>query len=106
MSAPACASDRTCAARSTVKKRTKVRYAILLMLFLVTAINVGDRAALFITGAAITAQLHISSVTLGYMFSAFGVGIRPWAIAGWIAPRSFWLSEGLTSHISRRFCGL
>jgi MFS transporter, ACS family, glucarate transporter len=70
MSAPAGLSTGH-AARSTVVKRTKVRYAILLMLFLVTAINVGDRAALSITGAAITAQLHISSVTLGYMFSAF-----------------------------------
>jgi ACS family glucarate transporter-like MFS transporter len=51
--------------------RSRVRYAILLMLFLVTALNVGDRTALSITGAAITTQLHINSVALGYMFSAF-----------------------------------
>lgn len=51
--------------------RSKVRFSILAMLFIVTAINVGDRATLSITGAALTEVLGIDSVTLGYMFSAF-----------------------------------
>jgi ACS family glucarate transporter-like MFS transporter len=51
--------------------RSKVRYSILAMLFIVTAINVGDRATLSITGSALTEVLGINSVTLGYMFSAF-----------------------------------
>ncbi|MGE7990549.1 MFS transporter [Pseudomonas sp. NPDC089554] len=41
------------------------------MLFIVTAINVGDRATLSITGSALIEVLNINSVTLGYMFSAF-----------------------------------
>ena len=51
--------------------RSKVRYYILAMLFIVTAINVGDRATLSITGTALTQVLGINSVTLGYIFSAF-----------------------------------
>lgn len=51
--------------------RSRVRYSILAMLFIVTAINVGDRATLSITGSALTEVLGINSVTLGYMFSAF-----------------------------------
>ncbi|MBZ9781383.1 MFS transporter [Pseudomonas sp. REP124] len=41
------------------------------MLFIVTAINVGDRATLSITGSALMEVLSIDTVTLGYMFSAF-----------------------------------
>ena len=48
MSAPAGLSTGH-AARSTGASRPKVRYAILLMLFLVTAINVGDRGTPSIT---------------------------------------------------------
>nr|WP_314871940.1 MFS transporter [uncultured Pseudomonas sp.] len=41
------------------------------MLFIVTAINVGDRATLSITGSALMEVLGIDTVTLGYLFSAF-----------------------------------
>jgi ACS family glucarate transporter-like MFS transporter len=51
--------------------RSKVRYYVLAMLFIVTAINVGDRATLSITGTALTQVLGINSITLGYIFSAF-----------------------------------
>lgn len=51
--------------------RSNVRYYILAMLFIVTAINVGDRATLSITGTALSQVLGINSVTLGYIFSAF-----------------------------------
>ncbi|WP_244145884.1 MFS transporter [Paraburkholderia tropica] len=50
---------------------TKVRYLVLLALFFVTAINVGDRAALSITGSAIIHEFNLSPITLGYMFSVF-----------------------------------
>jgi ACS family glucarate transporter-like MFS transporter len=63
--APAVAPAVNAAARS------KVRYYILAMLFIVTAINVGDRATLSITGSALTQVLGINSITLGYIFSAF-----------------------------------
>nr|WP_244158113.1 MFS transporter [Pseudomonas flavescens] len=41
------------------------------MLFFMTAMNYADRSTLSITGAAIQESFGISSVTLGYMFSAF-----------------------------------
>ncbi len=65
--------------------RSKVRYIILAMLFIVTAINVGDRATLSITGTALTQVLGIDSITLGYIFSAFAwayvIGQLP---GGWL----------------------
>lgn len=42
------------------------------MLFLVTAINYADRATLSIAGPALSKDLGISAVTMGYLFSAFG----------------------------------
>lgn len=51
--------------------RSRVRYLVLAMLFIVTAINVGDRATLSITGTALTQVLEINSITLGYIFAAF-----------------------------------
>lgn len=51
--------------------RSRMRHGILAMLFIVTAINVGDRATLSITGSALTGVLGIDSLTLGYIFSAF-----------------------------------
>ncbi|WP_087666566.1 MFS transporter [Caballeronia humi] len=50
---------------------TRARYGIMVMLFFMTAMNYADRATLSITGSAIKAQFGVSSVTLGYMFSAF-----------------------------------
>ncbi|MDE1164700.1 MAG: MFS transporter [Pseudomonas sp.] len=55
----------------TTAARSKVRYGVLAMLFIVTAINVGDRATLSITGSALTQVLGIDAITLGFIFSAF-----------------------------------
>ncbi|WP_323372715.1 MFS transporter [Winslowiella arboricola] len=43
----------------------------MVMLFFMTAMNYADRATLSITGTAIKSSFGLSSVTLGYMFSAF-----------------------------------
>jgi ACS family glucarate transporter-like MFS transporter len=51
--------------------RSRVRYTILAMLFIVTMFNYADRATLSITGSAIQKDLGIDAVSLGYMFSAF-----------------------------------
>lgn len=59
-------------ARSAVTRRSHVRYAILAMIFAMTAINFADRAAMSVSGSAIKSDLGISPVTLGYIFSAFG----------------------------------
>jgi ACS family glucarate transporter-like MFS transporter len=56
----------------SLDKPTKVRYQILLMLFLVTTINYADRATLSIAGSSIQSDLGIDAVSLGYIFSAFG----------------------------------
>jgi ACS family glucarate transporter-like MFS transporter len=53
-------------------KRTNIRYVIVAMLFLVTAVNYADRATLSIAGTALSKDLGISAVTMGYIFSAFG----------------------------------
>lgn len=69
-------------------KQTRVRYLILLMLFLVTTINFADRATISIAGSSIQKELGIDAITLGYIFSAFG-----WAYVlgqipgGWLLDR-------------------
>jgi len=65
----ATAADRAAAAQAV---RTRKRYIVLAMLFLVTTINYADRATLSIAGPALSKQLGIDPVTLGYVFSAFG----------------------------------
>ncbi len=52
--------------------RTRVRYGIVAMLFLVTAINYADRATLSIAGPALSKELGLDAVAMGYVFSAFG----------------------------------
>ena len=56
-------------------KPTRVRYLILLMLFLVTTINFADRATISIAGSSIQKELGIDAITLGYIFSAFGLSL-------------------------------
>jgi len=65
-----------------------LRYLILAMLFVVTIVNYADRATMSLVGASLQSDLGISSVALGYLFSAFG-----WAYAfgqipgGWLLDR-------------------
>ena len=53
-------------------KPGRVRYSILLMLFLVTTVTFADRSSMSIAGSALQADLGIDAVMLGYIFSAFG----------------------------------
>jgi ACS family glucarate transporter-like MFS transporter len=68
--------------------RGVVRYYILAMLFIATTVNYADRATLSIAGPQVQAQLGLSSVAMGYLFSAFG-----WAYVlaqipgGWLLDR-------------------
>ena len=70
------------------EKRTNVRYWIVVMLFIVTAFNYGDRATLSIAGASMTKELGLDSVGMGYVFSAFSwayvIGQIP---GGWLLDR-------------------
>lgn len=69
-------------------KPTRVRYAVLAMIFLVTVINYADRATLSITGKAMQAEFGFNAVDLGFIFSAFS-----WAYVmaqlpgGWLLDR-------------------
>ncbi|WP_316214471.1 MFS transporter [Bradyrhizobium sp. SZCCHNR2035] len=53
-------------------RRSRVRLFIVTMLFLVTTVNYADRATLSIAGSALSKELHLDPVAMGYVFSAFG----------------------------------
>jgi len=69
-------------------KKTKVRWIILAMLFMVTAVNYADRATIAIAGPVISKDLGLNAVQMGWVFSAFG-----WAYvvaqlpSGWLLDR-------------------
>ena len=54
------------------KKSVPTRYLILLIIFIVTAVNYADRATLSIAGTEVAKELQLSAVSMGYIFSAFG----------------------------------
>jgi ACS family glucarate transporter-like MFS transporter len=59
--------------RSTEElKKSNFRWVIVSLLFLVTAINYADRTVLSIAGPALAKSLNLNSVSMGYIFSAFG----------------------------------
>ena len=53
-------------------RRSRVRLFIVAMLFLVTTVNYADRATLSIAGAALSKEMHLDPIAMGYIFSAFG----------------------------------
>jgi len=67
---------------------SRIRYTVVLMLFVVSAVNYADRATLSIAGSDISKELGLSRVAMGYAFSAFGwayvVGQLP---GGWLLDR-------------------
>lgn len=69
-------------------KRTRVRYGVVVMLFLASTVNYADRATLSIAGTPIARELGLDPVAMGYVFSAFGwayvVGQLP---GGWLLDR-------------------
>jgi ACS family glucarate transporter-like MFS transporter len=59
--------------RSTEEqKKSNFRWVIVGFLFFATAINYADRTVLSIAGPALIKSLHLDSVSMGYIFSAFG----------------------------------
>ncbi|MCU5772621.1 MFS transporter [Erwiniaceae bacterium BAC15a-03b] len=69
-------------------KKTNIRWHIVIMLFFVTAVNVGDRTTLAIAGKDMSAALGINPSQMGWIFSAFA-----WAYClaqipgGWLLDR-------------------
>ncbi len=72
----------------SASRPTRVRYWVLLMIFIVTTVNYADRATLSITGPAMRTEFGFGAVQLGYIFSAFS-----WAYVlaqlpgGWLLDR-------------------
>ena len=64
------------------------RYLILLIIFIVTAINYADRATLSIAGTEVAKELQLDAVAMGYIFSAFGWAYLLMQIpGGWLLDR-------------------
>jgi ACS family glucarate transporter-like MFS transporter len=57
--------------KMSTQKATRVRWTILAILFLITTINYADRATISIAGPELKKVLGLSSVQMGYVFSAF-----------------------------------
>lgn len=53
-------------------KKSHFRWVIVSLLFFTTAINYADRTVLSIAGPALAKSLNLDSVSMGYIFSAFG----------------------------------
>src|SRR3974390_3100137 len=69
-------------------RKTYIRWLIVVILFVVTAVNYADRATISLAGPVITKQLGLNAAQMGYIFSAFG-----WAYVlmqlpgGWLLDR-------------------
>ncbi len=77
-------------AKDTVRK-TGYRFLTLALITIVLALSTGDRAALSVAGSDMAKELGISSVEMGYLFSAFS-----WAYVMFLIP-SGWLTDRIGS---------
>jgi ACS family glucarate transporter-like MFS transporter len=68
--------------------RTRVRWGILAILFIVTTINFADRATISLTGPEIKKLLGLSPVQMGFVFSAFAWSyVAAQLPGGWLLDR-------------------
>lgn len=73
---------------TSTRAKTHVRYVILLIIFLVTAVNYADRATLSIAGTDVAKQLGLDAGQMGQIFSAFGWAYLVMQIpGGWLLDR-------------------
>lgn len=69
-------------------KRTKVRYSILLFLFLATVFNYADRATLSVVAPFMSQELGFDPEAMGLAFSAFGIAYVIMQLpGGWLLDR-------------------
>lgn len=73
---------------------TRVRYGVVLFLFLVTTVNYADRATLSIVQGDLSKALQLDSVALGYLFSAFS-----WTYAALQVPGGWLLDKFGTKRV-------
>lgn len=74
-------------AASSAEKRTNARYWIVVMLFIVTSFNYGDRATLSIAGSEMAKDIGLDPVGMGYVFSAFHGPMLSGGSGGWLLDR-------------------
>lgn len=73
---------------NTIIKRTKVRYSILLFLFLATVFNYADRATLSVVAPFMSQELGFDPEAMGLAFSAFGIAYVIMQLpSGWLLDR-------------------
>lgn len=73
---------------NTIIKRTKVRYSILLFLFLATVFNYADRATLSVVAPFMSQELGFDPEAMGLAFSAFGIAyVIVQLPGGWLLDR-------------------
>ncbi len=66
----------------------RVRYLLVMLIFVVAAVVNLDRTNVAIAGSYLAADYHISKIQLGWVFSAFMIGYAAFQIpAGWIVGR-------------------
>ncbi|CAM2157551.1 galactarate/D-glucarate transporter GudP [Pararobbsia alpina] len=69
-------------------ERTRVRYWILLLIFVITTLNYADRATLSVTGSAIRKEFGFDAIQIGYIFSAFSWSyVLSQLPSGWLLDR-------------------
>lgn len=55
----------------STSRQTRIRYLIVAMLFLASSFSYGDRVILSIVGVALSKDMHLNALKLGYLLSAF-----------------------------------
>jgi len=65
-------TDKTLTTNSPTSKPTRARHVVLLLLFVVTAINYLDRTNMAVAAPAMSAEFGFDAATMGLLFSAFG----------------------------------
>jgi ACS family glucarate transporter-like MFS transporter len=55
-----------------VERKTFIRWLIVVILFVVTAVNYADRATISLAGPVISKDLGLNAAQMGFIFSAFG----------------------------------
>jgi len=66
----------------------RIRYLLIMLIFVVSAVVYVDRSNISIAGTYLAADYHISKIQLGWVFSAFLLGYAAFQIpAGWVVGR-------------------
>jgi len=91
-------ADPSASGRATVgpkvATKTHFRFVTLALITLVLALSTGDRAALSVAGSGMAKKMGITSVEMGYLFSAYS-----WAYVIFLIP-SGWFTDRLGSKVT------